>query len=95
MTERGGPPGGGGIARPDALVGGRTGAEPGWVGTSVVAGAAATAGAGWAAGAAGAGVAACAGAAGADAATCAGASGAAGAGVAGAAGVAAGATWAA
>jgi hypothetical protein len=103
VTERGGPPGGGGIARPDALVGGRTGAEPGWVGTSVVAGAAATAEAGWAAGAAGTGVATCAGAAGADAATCAGGAGAgvagaagvaAGAGVAGAAGVAAGATWA-
>ena len=58
VTERGGPPGGGGIARPDALVGGRTGAEPGWVG-------AVRAGADAAAGATGAGMAGATGAAGA------------------------------
>ena len=33
VTDRGGPPGGGGIARPEALVGGRAGADEGGVGT--------------------------------------------------------------
>ncbi len=49
VTERGGPPGGGGIGRPDALVGGRTGADEG----GDVPGAAGVGAAGAAAGASG------------------------------------------